>query len=216
MVREWTIRSGLAMYLESTCRTWTSSKDTTVRVSGDGELVLPTVGTLRVDGMPEKELEAEIRRRLEKYLVDPQFSLFVKEYRSRQVAVVGAVAKPGLYDLTSTKDTVLDVLSQAGGRNKDAAQRILLLPSGRATRQAAEGRIVLAFTTTRSTARAWNSMMAAGTDVGALLNDNDPIVLDLRSLDRGSTINQVYRLLPPGRVTLFSFQTPAKCSCRAG
>lgn len=175
-------------------------KGATFRVSGDGELVLPTVGTLRVNGMTEKELEAEIRLRLGKYLVDPQFSLFVKEYRSRRVAVVGAVAKPGLYDLTSTQDTVLDVLSQAGGRTADAAQRILLLPSGRATRREAEGRIVSASTTTAEHSPSLEQMMAAGTDVGALVVDNDPVVLDLRSLDRGS--NQVYLSLParPGDV----------------
>jgi polysaccharide biosynthesis/export protein len=175
-------------------------KNTTVRVSGDGELVLPTVGTLRVDGMAEKELEVEIRRRLEKYLVDPQFSLFVEKYRSRQVAVVGAVAKPGLYDLTSTKDTVLDVLSQAGGRTKDAAQRILLLPSGRTTRQEAGGRIVPSSTTTAEHGPSPEQMIAAGTDVRALVNDNDPIVLDLRGLDRGG--DQAYLLLParPGDV----------------
>jgi polysaccharide biosynthesis/export protein len=174
-------------------------KDITVRVSGDGELVLPSVGTLRVDGMTEKELEAEIRRRLEKYLVDPQFSLFVKQYRSRQVAVIGAVAKPGRYDLTSTNDTVLNVLSQAGGRTADAAQRILLLPAEKATTKRSEGRGELA-STTADHGPSLEQMMAAGTDVGAMVNHSDPIVLDLRSLDRGGS--QMYLTLParPGDV----------------
>ncbi len=172
-------------------------KDATVRVSGDGELMLPTVGTLRADGMTEKDLEAEIRRCLEKYLVNPQFSLFVKDYRSRQVAVVGAVAKPGLYDLTSTRDTVLNVLSQAGGRTADAAQRILLLPSEKATTP--EGGVELASTTAEH-GPSLEQTMAAGTDAGTLVNGKDPIVLDLRSLDRGS--NHIYLSLParPGDV----------------
>ena len=33
----------------------------------------------------------------------------MKEYRSRQVAVIGIVAKPGLYTLASGSDTILDM-----------------------------------------------------------------------------------------------------------
>ena len=173
-------------------------KDTTARINGNGDLTLPTVGTLHAAGMTETELESELRTRLRKYLVDPQFSLFVKQYHSRQVAVVGAVAKPGLYDLTSTKDTVLDVLSQAGGRTNDAAQRILLLPAERRTTQTGEGRS-LPSTTAGKTSPTLEQMVT-GNNVGEVVSHNDPIVLDLRSLDRGSTQKYLSLSARPGDV----------------
>ena len=86
------------------------------RITGEGTLVLPFVGTIHVNGLTDKGLRAEIRQRLEKNFVrNPQVNLFVKEYRSRQVAVIGAVQKPGLYNLAGSSETILGMISQAGG-----------------------------------------------------------------------------------------------------
>ena len=105
-------------------------KNLTERITGEGVLVLPFVGRIEAKGLTDKELRAEIRRRLEKNFVrDPQVSLFVKEFRSRQVAVIGAVQKPGLYNLASPADTVLSMISQAGGLTATAAERILFIPA---------------------------------------------------------------------------------------
>jgi polysaccharide export outer membrane protein len=105
-------------------------KNLTERITGEGTLVLPFVGMIEVSGMTDKTLRAEIRRRLEtNYVRNPQVSLFVKEFRSRQVAVIGAVQKPGLYNLTSSADTILSMISQAGGTTASAAERILFIPA---------------------------------------------------------------------------------------
>jgi len=105
-------------------------RNLTERITGDGTLVLPFVGMLQVNGMTDKTLRAEIRSRLEtNYVRNPQVSLFVKEFRSRQVAVIGAVQKPGLYNLTSSTDTILSMISQAGGTTAAAAERILFIPA---------------------------------------------------------------------------------------
>jgi polysaccharide biosynthesis/export protein len=102
----------------------------TQRVTGEGTISLPFVGVINASGMTDKELRDEIRRRLEtNYMRNPQISLFVKEFRSRQVAVIGAVQKPGLYNLASSADTVLGMISQAGGIKVEAAERILFVPA---------------------------------------------------------------------------------------
>jgi len=98
------------------------------RVTGEGTISLPFVGVIDASGMTDKTLREEIRRRLEtNYMRNPQISLFVKEFRSRQVAVIGAVQKPGLYNLASSADTVLGMISQAGGMTALAAERILFI-----------------------------------------------------------------------------------------
>jgi len=87
-----------------------------VRVSRAGTITLPLIGKIHAGGLTEEGLSEEIRRRLAaEYMHDPQVNLLVREYRSRQVAVVGAVEKPGLYSLGSDTDTLLDMISLAGG-----------------------------------------------------------------------------------------------------
>jgi protein involved in polysaccharide export with SLBB domain len=61
-------------------------------------------------------------------MYDPQVDLFVKEYKSRQVAVVGAVRSPGLITLSGAGESILDVLTQAGGTTPDAADEVVILP----------------------------------------------------------------------------------------
>ena len=62
-------------------------------------------------------------------MYSPRVIVFVKEYRSRQVAVLGAVTKPGLYSITNGADTLLDVISQAGGIAPGADPKIYLIPA---------------------------------------------------------------------------------------
>jgi len=104
-------------------------KDRSVRVSGNNTIALPLIGELRVQGLTEPRLRDALARRLDRYMYDPQIEVFVKEYRSRQVAVTGAVDKPGHYNLTGSNDTILDMITLAGGLRDDAAERIILIPA---------------------------------------------------------------------------------------
>ncbi len=105
-------------------------KNRSVRVSGDNTIALPLVGEIRVEGLTEPRLRDALAQRLDKYMYDPQVEVFVKEYRSRQVAVTGAVDKPGHYNLTGRADTILDMIMLAGGLRDDAAaDRIVLIPA---------------------------------------------------------------------------------------
>ena len=103
-------------------------KDQIVRVSGNGTLDLPLVGTMQAAGLTEAQLRDEIKKALTKYMYDPQVDVFVKEYHSRQVAVIGAVRAPGLVTLNGTTESILDVITQAGGTTPDAADELVMLP----------------------------------------------------------------------------------------
>src|SRR5215813_281314 len=163
----------------------------TARVSGEGTITLPLLGVVPVAGLTEQQTREEIRRRLaERYMYDPQVNLFVREYRSRQVAVVGAVNKPGLYDLASEANTLLDMISQAGGMTDTAASRILFIPaepgeSGQAKELAAALPVAL-----------------GSRDSSLTVKRPDPIVIDLQYLHRGG--QQIYLTLPakPGDVII--------------
>jgi polysaccharide export outer membrane protein len=166
-------------------------KDRVVRVSGEGTVSLPFIGVVQVVGMTDKELHRELLRRLEKYMYHPQVSLFLREYRSRQVAVMGAVAKPGLYTLVSGSDTILDMLAAAGGTTDEAASRILFVP---AEHVAPGGPSAL------PASRPIRQVATA--PMSPLPKQADPIVVDLKAFGRGEY--QTYLTTPtrPGDIIL--------------
>ena len=99
----------------------------TVRVSTKGTISLPLLGEIRVEGLTPIELESRLRDELSRrYLQDPQVSIFVREHGSSKVSVLGAVGKPGVYEMIGPR-TLLQILSQAGGLTDDAAAELYLI-----------------------------------------------------------------------------------------
>jgi polysaccharide export outer membrane protein len=104
-------------------------QDRTARVGGDGHIYLPLAGDVPVAGETEKAIREQLNQRMDKYLYHPQTNLFVKSYASRQVAVMGAVGRPGMYVLNGPEDTVRDLLERAGGIDDHGAREIVLTPA---------------------------------------------------------------------------------------
>jgi polysaccharide biosynthesis/export protein len=96
-----------------------------VRVSAQGTIQLPLLGMIQAGGLSEDGLAVEIDNKLQKYMYRPQATVFVDEYHNREVAVVGAVNRPGLVLLASPSKSLLDVISQAGGLSGAAADEII-------------------------------------------------------------------------------------------
>jgi len=99
------------------------------RVSGEGTIDLPLIGELSVLGMREDDVRQSIAKKLQGFVLEPRVHVFVREYRSHSVTVMGMVAKPGAYPLASSGDSILDMIGLAGGIRPDAAQRVMLFPS---------------------------------------------------------------------------------------
>jgi polysaccharide export outer membrane protein len=103
----------------------------TVRVSAKGTISLPLLGEMRVDGLTSMQLETKLRDELTKrYLQDPQVSVFVREYGSKKVSVIGAVGKPGVYEMLGSR-TLLEILSQAGGLTPQAGAELYVIRPGK-------------------------------------------------------------------------------------
>lgn len=100
--------------------------DKTVRVADDGSITLPLLGRLDVAGMTKGDLEGRIAKLLEeRYVRNPQVTIFVKEYESKKIAVSGAVKKPDTYEMLGEK-TLLEMISKAGGLDKDLGKEIIV------------------------------------------------------------------------------------------
>jgi polysaccharide biosynthesis/export protein len=105
-----------------------------VRLSHEGLITLPLLGDVPAAGLSTAVLEQSLRKRYDEFLHDPQVGVQVKEYRGQQVSVIGAVGKPGLYQLTGPR-TLVDLLSMAGGINERAGSQISLSRQGPQGRQ---------------------------------------------------------------------------------
>ncbi|MDI6845207.1 MAG: polysaccharide biosynthesis/export family protein [Candidatus Saccharicenans sp.] len=103
--------------------------DNTVRVSEDGSITLPLLGNVQVRGLTKEKLERRLAELLEKYVKNAQVSVFIKEYQSSRVAIIGAVERPGMYELVG-RQTLLQMISQAGGFKENAANEIYILREG--------------------------------------------------------------------------------------
>jgi polysaccharide export outer membrane protein len=102
----------------------------TVRVANDGTISLALLGHVPVAGLTTRQLREQLESKYgEKYLEGPQVGVFVKEYHAQPVSVIGAVERPGLYQLTAPR-TLIEVLSMAGGlakRSSAPAGRVLIV-----------------------------------------------------------------------------------------
>ena len=86
------------------------------RVAQDGTISFPLLGRVEVAGMEPTEIADKLQKELRerKFLKDPHISIYVEQYTSKRVSVVGAVANPGSFPL-ETGMTVVQAISMAGG-----------------------------------------------------------------------------------------------------
>jgi len=87
----------------------------TVRVANDGTIALPLLGRISASGLTADQLRDKLERALGKNLLqNPQVSVFVQQFQARPVSIVGAVEKPGLYQIIGQRN-LIEMLSLAGG-----------------------------------------------------------------------------------------------------
>jgi polysaccharide export outer membrane protein len=83
---------------------------------------------LRAACRTEAELSKEIATRYLEYLKDPQVDVFVKEFNSQPVSMVGAVAKPGRFQL-QRRVRLLELITLGGGPADSAGRYIQIIHS---------------------------------------------------------------------------------------
>ncbi len=101
-----------------------------VKIAPDGAFVYPLIGKVDAADKTVEELVQHMQTRLEAdFLVDPQLSIEVSQYRNRHVYVLGAVQKPGVYPLKYNA-TLQEIISEAGGRTDEAGWEAVLVRAG--------------------------------------------------------------------------------------
>jgi len=98
------------------------------RVNEAGRIRLPFIDEFQVACMTEAEIAQRITDRYKKFLRDPQIDVFMKEYKSLPVAVIGAVNQPSRFQL-QRRVRLLELLSYAGGPSNRAGNIIHIIHS---------------------------------------------------------------------------------------
>jgi len=98
-------------------------------IDGEGFFAMPLVGEIMTAGMTARQLENEIETRLQGggYLVEPQVSIEVLNYRP--FYIIGEVNNPGSYQYVSGMN-VINAVALAGGFSYRADQDDIVISRG--------------------------------------------------------------------------------------
>jgi len=100
-----------------------------VRVEGSGMIRMPLIeNEIQAVCLTEGELAKEISTRYAKYYKNLQVDVFIKEYHSKQVAIIGAVNEQSRFEL-QRRVRLLELLTYAKGPSTKAGQTINIVHS---------------------------------------------------------------------------------------
>ena len=98
-----------------------------IPISLEGYISFPLIGEIKAAGKSTNQLAKNITKKLaEGYIIHPQVTVTVKEYKSQKFFIMGEVQKPGKFDL-EPGITVLMAISLGGGLTEKAAPRRTLI-----------------------------------------------------------------------------------------
>lgn len=103
------------------------------RVDSGGYISLPLLGNIKVEGLTPVQAEQRIAELLrQKYLQNPQVTVFVKEYSSQKITLDGSFKTPGVYPITAGQINLIQALALGNGLDDlaDPAKVVLFRKTG--------------------------------------------------------------------------------------
>jgi polysaccharide biosynthesis/export protein len=109
-----------------------------VRVRDSGEVTLPLIGNVQVRSLSVADAATAIAGKYMQgqFLKHPEISVFIEEYATQSVSVLGQVVRPGPITI-STARTLIDVIAMSGGVT-DVADRHITIERGGESRGVVE------------------------------------------------------------------------------
>ena len=95
-------------------------------VESDGGINFPLIQRVQVGGKTIRQIQDELTKRLEAgYLLSPQITVLVEQFRSQSVFIIGEVRQPGKHTIQGDL-TLLEALSEAGGPTTSAGTEVVV------------------------------------------------------------------------------------------
>ena len=83
-------------------------------VDNDGYIKMPIIGRLKVAGLTKREAETLVTEKIRPYMAETENPVVTVTMASYSVSVMGEVARPGSFQVSREKITILEALAQAG------------------------------------------------------------------------------------------------------
>lgn len=80
----------------------------------DGYVQYPGLGSIKAAGISSEQMRDSLQRSLEKYIVNPMVTIFIRKIQNQQLNIYGYVNKPGQYQLYDSLD-LFSAIGVAGG-----------------------------------------------------------------------------------------------------
>lgn len=161
-----------------------------VRVDGNGRIRMPLIEEELIAACQTEFALAEgIRERYRVYLKNPQVEVSVKEFSSEPVAVIGAVMKPGSFQL-QRRVRLRELLTFAGGPSPDAGRSLQVVHDE--SNPACDVRMVRASFTTTDNPQPSGTGNEATDAGGGALTDSSVSSYSLKAILRGESGSNPY------------------------
>ncbi|MEO8003684.1 MAG: polysaccharide export protein EpsE [Betaproteobacteria bacterium] len=102
------------------------------RISEVGSITFPLLGPVEVGGLTSAQAEIRIAALLKSggFVPRAQVNVFVMQFRSRQVSILGQVKNPGRYAIEEPSIRLTDALAIAGGIAATGAETVTVIRGG--------------------------------------------------------------------------------------
>jgi len=96
--------------------------DKVVTVRPDGKISFSLIGDVNTTGLTPADLDKVITRALSEYVQNPEVTVMVATIKSKEILVLGQVARPGAYPIEENM-SILEAIAEAGGYTETASLR---------------------------------------------------------------------------------------------
>jgi polysaccharide biosynthesis/export protein len=106
---------------------------TEARISEQGAISMPLIGQIKLAGLSATAAASHIAEAFKRgeFLKNAQVQVALTTVRSRQVSVLGLVARPGRYALDDTSSQLADVIAAAGGVLPTGSETVTVTRGGK-------------------------------------------------------------------------------------
>ncbi len=101
----------------------------TFKIDPSGIITFPLIGDVKATGVSVRELRDTIRKRLSRYVVNPQISINVTSIESQKFFILGEVNAPGVFSIDKPI-TLIEAMASARGFTTDAKLKTVILIRG--------------------------------------------------------------------------------------